>query len=186
MTHITDERLLSIRKQYSYRAYGESRDENDDVANELADVASAITELLAARAEVARLQGRAVPLTEWQQMEAERDKLRAEVARLQSALATSFCDLRSDLLHMTQRCAEATDHVVTLTSALEEANVDREAMRANDARWRYSRICGWPNDSSISGDELDRITDEEIALTQEKQKWDAAIDAVLTQEKRGG
>lgn len=52
---VSEERLISLRKQFSYRAYGESRDENDDRARECTDVATVCSELLSARAEIARL-----------------------------------------------------------------------------------------------------------------------------------
>lgn len=50
---VSDEKLISILKQYRYRAFGESRDENDNVAQELSDVVSAIEELLQSRATLA-------------------------------------------------------------------------------------------------------------------------------------
>lgn len=52
---VSDEKLISILKQYRYRAFGESRDENDNVAQELSDVVGAIEELLQARATLANL-----------------------------------------------------------------------------------------------------------------------------------
>jgi hypothetical protein len=46
---ISYERLMSLRARYYHHSHGESRDENDNVAEECADVANAIGELLRLR-----------------------------------------------------------------------------------------------------------------------------------------
>jgi hypothetical protein len=46
---VSNERLISLRKQWRYQAYGESRDENDDKAAQWAELADIADELLALR-----------------------------------------------------------------------------------------------------------------------------------------
>jgi hypothetical protein len=51
---ISYERLMSLRARYYHHSHGESRDENDNVAEELADVANALGELQSLRASAAK------------------------------------------------------------------------------------------------------------------------------------